>query len=473
MVFNSFSYLLFFVGVVSLYYLTPYRWRWVVILVGSYFFYMSWSPAYGLLLFGTTLLDWLLGLQIAKEKVGSFERKAYLTVGIVLNLGVLFFYKYFDFLSQSIWSLFGVESVPLTLGLLLPIGISFYTFQSIAYMVDVYRNDLPSEKSFFRYATFVSFFPHLVSGPILRPANILPQVHEKKEWNSDNFKMGLFLIAMGLIKKIVIADRLGSFVNQVYLQPESFSGATLLVATYFFAFEIYCDFSGYTDIAIGSALILGYTIPENFRQPYFSLSITEFWRRWHISLSSWLREYLYIPLGGNRKGRWHTYFNLLITMLLGGLWHGAAWTFVIWGLIHGLYLAVERFFSEFCSKQDEPSRFPIVTTLSKAFFTFNLVAFSWIFFRATSIADAIYIVKSIFTNFGTLVNGVLPLTSIVFYFVMIALLLSFEYLQIQKNIVQKILGTPWYIRWAFVYAVIFVLIFFGAETSIQFIYFQF
>lgn len=471
MVFNSFSYLVFFIVTASLYFIIPHKFRWIVILLGSYFFYMSWKPIYGLLLLATTFLDWILAL-IMKRFQEKATKKLILIISILSNLSILFFFKYFDFFSTSLWSIFKFSNEPLILQLILPIGISFYTFQSLAYIIDVYRGELPAEKNFFRYAAFVSFFPHLVSGPILRPANIIPQLHAKKEWNLENWKMGLFLIGTGLIKKIVIADRLGFFVNSIYLHPQSFSGITLLVATYLFAFQIYCDFSGYTDIAIGSARILGYTIPENFRQPYLSLSISEFWKRWHISLSSWLRDYLYIPLGGNRRGKLRTYQNLMTTMLLGGIWHGAAWTFVIWGFLHGLYLATEKFFGNVTIKFTKS--IPLVLTrFFQIFLTFNLVSFAWIFFRAASLRDALYIVKTIATHFGTFQSPLVSTNKIALYIGLVFLLLIFDVFEAKKAFVKKFLELPWYYQWTLGYAVFFVLIFWGVEIGPQFIYFQF
>ena len=473
MVFNSFAYFVFFLTILTVYYATPLRFRWMVILCGSYFFYMSWNPAYGLLLFSTTFMSWVLVRLMVSKPRRTIRKRTIFVTSIVLNLGALFLFKYFDFVSTSFWTLFKYANEPLLIELLLPIGISFYTFQSLAYVIDVYRGDLPPERNFFRYATFISFFPPLVSGPILRPANILPQVHEEKVWNSENLKIGLFYIATGIVKKLIIADRIGVFVDQIYLQPELYSGATLLVATYLFAFQIYCDFSGYTDIAIGSARILGYTIPDNFRQPYLSQSVTEFWRRWHISLSSWFRDYLYIPLGGNRKGEWRTYGNLLITMILAGIWHGAAGTFIIFGALHGLYLVTERLLGRFKITMPIFSRLHVVPIAFRVFLTFNFVALAWIFFRAASIGEALHIVGKIVGDFGVFHSSVIPLSSLALYGVMICGLLVFDYLEMKRAISQKILAMAWPYRWALAYAVIFSLIFFGSESGGQFIYFQF
>lgn len=473
MVFNSFSYLIFFPTVVAIYFLSSHRVRWIVVLASSYFFYMSWKPVYGLLLFTTTFVDWTLAIWMSKfAEIG--KRKWILSVSIFINLSILAFFKYFNFISTSLWQFFNLQGAPLIFHILLPIGISFYTFQSLAYMIDVYRGELAPEKNLGRYAAFVSFFPHLVSGPILRPANIIPQLYEKKEWKNENFKNGLFLIGTGLIKKVVIADSLSFLVERAYDAPIAFSGATYLLATYFFAFQIYCDFSGYTDIAIGSAKILGYNIPDNFRQPYFSASIQEFWRRWHISLSSWFRDYLYIPLGGNRKGATLTYVNLMITMLLAGLWHGAAWTFVFWGFLQGLFLGVSRLTSRtrdgFRALVGAPDSFK---NLWRIFITFNLVSFSWIFFRARSMNDAVAILKAIFAGFMDFSSLIFSSTEIAWALTLIALLVIFDIFETNKSISTRFATLPWYYQAGFVYAVVLILMSFGVRQGPQFIYFQF
>lgn len=469
MVFNSFEYLLFFPAVVLLYFATPHRFRWIIVLVGSYFFYAYWHASYTLLLLFTTFLDWSLALVMDRFSEKK-KRFTVLWLSISANLLVLFFFKYFDFASRVLWDLSGSAGDPFVLNLLLPIGISFYTFQSLAYIIDVYRKDLPPERNFFRYAAFVSFFPHLVSGPILRPSNIIPQLHEKKTLDWQNLRVGLFLIGTGLIKKVVIADSLGTFVENAYGAPESLSGATLLLATYFFAFQIYCDFAGYTDIAIGSARILGYTIPENFRQPYFSESIREFWRRWHISLSSWLRDYLYIPLGGNRKGNGRTYLNLIITMVLGGLWHGAAWTFAAWGLLHGSVMSVERALEPLRIKVRIP-RF--LSRACKILTTFHIVILSWIFFRAESFSDAWLIIKKIATDFGSLERSLLSPSYLTTSLILIAALLVFDLLETKNILSHRIPTLRWHWQVVFIFAVILILTSLGVESGPQFIYFQF
>ena len=473
MVFNSLAYLVFFPIVIAIYFLTPVRFRWFVVLVGSYFFYMSWKPVYGLLLFATTLVDWSLALWMAKYADLS-RRRRILIVSIVMNLAVLFFFKYFNFISISFWSIFGFSGAPLIVRIALPIGISFYTFQSLAYMIDVYRGDLKPERNFGRYAAFVSFFPHLVSGPILRPSNIIPQMHEEKKWDAENVRLGLFLIAAGLIKKVVIADRISFLVERVYNAPGSLSGMTLLIATWLFAFQIYCDFAGYTDIAIGSARILGYRIPDNFHAPYFSQTISEFWRRWHISLSSWLRDYLYIPLGGSRNGDFNTYRNLMITMILGGLWHGAAWTFVLWGCLHGALLVLSRLTlavrNRFWARIAAPA---LLVSAWRILVTFNVVTLTWVFFRAKSIHDALLIIRAIFLHFGSLQLFVFPRGELAFAFYAISALLLFDIVESRKFFSKHIPQLSWGYQVGFVWLVIFMLISFGIRNGPEFLYFQF
>ncbi len=473
MVFNSFQYFIFFPIVVAVYFLTPRKYRWIVVLLGSYYFYLSWKPVYGFLLLATTLLDWTLALWMTRYSDKKM-RKRILVLSIIANLAVLGFFKYFNFLSGSVWDLFGLHGDPVLLKIILPIGISFYTFQSLAYMIDVYRGDLGPERNFFRYAAFVSFFPHLVSGPILRPSSIIPQLREEKAWNPENVRIGLYLIATGLIKKVIIADRLGAFVETAYSAPASLSGGMLALATYCFAFQIYCDFAGYTDIAIGSAKILGYDILDNFRQPYFSKNIQEFWQRWHISLSNWLRDYLYIPLGGNRKGEFATYRNLMITMILGGLWHGASWTFVGWGLLQGILLCCSKLFDPIKIKIREKLKFPSwVFNVWSILITFHLVCFSWIFFRARSLFEARLIVRKILSGPWTIDYSIFSLQDLKLAAILIVCLVIFDIFESKKNILKFVSQLPWYYSLPLAYIAVVLLISLGVESGPQFIYFQF
>ncbi|MEK7180802.1 MAG: MBOAT family O-acyltransferase [Patescibacteria group bacterium] len=439
---------------------------------------MSWKPAYGLLLFAVTFIDWILALWMEKF-VETSKRKMILVAGIVVNLGALIFFKYFDFISVSLWGLFSISTPPLIFNIILPIGISFYIFQSTAYMIDIYRRKLPPEKNLGKYAAFVSFFPHLISGPILIPSSIIPQLHEKKEWKGENIRGGLFLIGVGLIKKVVIADSLSFLVNTAYYSPAGLSGATLLLATYFFAFQLYCDFSGYTDIAIGSAKVLGYQIPDNFRQPYFSKTIAEFWRRWHISLSTWFRDYFYYPLAftiSKYSKKAGVYLGILITFFVVGLWHGAGWTYILMGSLFGFYIVIGTTTQSFRARIASAigfSRFPFLVKLWKIFFTFNLVSFAWIFFRADSIHTAFTITKNIFVNFGRLDYSILSRMDIFFAVFLIVTLVIFDAFESKKSLSKRLASLPWYYQMAFAYVIVLILMVLGVQQGPRFIYFQF
>ncbi len=343
MTFTSPEFVIFFSAFVPLYFATAHRYRWVLLLLASYFFYAYGSGIYVVLILFSTLVDYTSARAMGVT-TNPRRKKLLLAASLTVNLGTLFIFKYFNFFNQSFAALAEVLSVGYPIGalsVLLPVGISFYTFQSMAYTIDVYRGAIEPEKHLGIMATFVAFFPQLVAGPIERAQHMLPQFRRRVQFDTERTVAGLRLILWGAFKKIVIADRLAIYVNTVYNAPERHSGLPLLIATVFFAFQIYSDFSAYTDIAIGSAKILGFDLMENFRQPYFSKSAREFWARWHISLSTWFRDYLYIPLGGNRVPFPRYLLNLMIVFVVSGLWHGASWTFVIWGALHGIYIVVE------------------------------------------------------------------------------------------------------------------------------------
>ena len=317
MLFNSIHFVFFFPIIIMLYFATPYKWRWLLLLVASYYFYMCWKAEYAILIVGSTVIDYFASLQMEKEEEQS-KRKKWLYLSLAVNLGVLFGFKYFNFFSSNVNAFFDsinlFYNVP-TFDVLLPVGISFYTFQSLSYTIDVYNNKIKAEKHFGIFALYVSFFPQLVAGPIERATHLLPQFHQKFDFEYQRVVDGLKMMAWGFFLKLVIADRLAPMVNEVFNFPERAFGMTVLVGTIFFAFQIFCDFAGYSSIAIGAAKIMGYDLMQNFRRPYFSTSIREFWQRWHISLSSWFRDYVYIPLGGNRVVKWRWYYNLFITFL--------------------------------------------------------------------------------------------------------------------------------------------------------------
>lgn len=399
MLFNTLAYAKFFAFVfVASWALARFRLAHILFLLGASFaFYAGWDARFLPLLIGSASIDFFLA-KIIDAETRPRARKAWLVATVVLNLGILGFFKYADFgigTATSIANALGFSINPRLLGLTLPVGISFFTFESMSYVIDVYRKEIPAYRSYPRYLLFVAFFPHMVAGPIVRPRDMLPQLEKRPVPTAEMGGKGLYLVAIGLVKKIVIADYLSTnLVDRVFDRPFEFSSLETLTAVYGFAAQIYCDFSGYTDIAIGSALLLGYTFPDNFDRPYRSLDLREFWRRWHISLSSWLRDYLYISLGGSRSGFWGTCRNLMITMLLGGLWHGASWNFVVWGFLHGAALVVGRVWERW----RPASAKKVLTPLGRAFrlfATFHFVCFAWIFFRAESFAKALSILRQL------------------------------------------------------------------------------
>lgn len=486
MLFNSFVFPIFFLIVWSVYLCLKHKPQNILLLVASYVFYGWWDWRFLGLLLVSTLTDYFIAKSMGKcgeNRQGT--KKTLLLVSLVTNLGILGFFKYFNFFADSFQRVvapLGLQADFVTLNILLPVGISFYTFQTMAYTIDVYRGKENVCKNFFDFALYVSFFPQLVAGPIERSTNLLPQIKNKRVVTRAIIYSACQLILMGYFKKVFIADGVAPIVNECFDTPDKFGGITLLLGAYLFAIQIYGDFAGYTDIARGVSRLFGIELMLNFRQPYLSANITDFWRRWHISLSQWLRDYLYIPLGGNRKGKVRTYINNMITMLLGGLWHGAAVSFVVWGGLHGLYLGVHKWWlgdrKADASIPWENPRSSIVGTmflkdmgawLVKVFCTFNLVCFAWIFFRAAGCMGAIdYISRILHTGRGGMEN-VLPY--VIFYgsCMLIVDLLCYT----QKSEV------PFTDKWnpmlrSFGYACILFLLVFIGENDIQpFIYFQF
>jgi alginate O-acetyltransferase complex protein AlgI len=390
--FNTLAYAVFLALVFTLSWLLAERARarlWVL-LAASYFFYAQWDWRFLGLIFASSTADWLLGNAIGNATEQK-RRKRLLVLTVLMNLGVLGLFKYWDFGVAELSALLrglGVQAPELALRLTLPIGISFFTFESMSYVIDVYRRELPPHPSYLEYLAFVAFFPHLVAGPIVRPRDLLPQLAESPRFDAGLASRALLLIALGLFKKLAIGDYLAlNLVDRVFDAPLQYSALECYTALVAYAVQIYCDFSGYTDIAIGSAALLGVRFPRNFDSPYQAHNVVDFWRRWHISLSTWLRDYLYIPLGGNRHGRARTYLNLLLTMLLGGLWHGANLTFVVWGGLHGLLLAGTRAFQELRGARGAAPKSSFVRVLT-VLLTFHAVCFCWLFFRAKSLNDA-------------------------------------------------------------------------------------
>ena len=405
MIFNSFEFLIFFPIVLLLHFLLPQKIRWIALLLASYYFYISWNPELIYLIAFTTLISYVSALVIQKSRrVGV--RKLWLTLTLVVCLGVLFFYKYFNFLSTSVTEILRRFSLPVndfTLDLILPVGISFYTFQTLSYVIDVYRGSIEAERHFGYYALYVSFFPQLVAGPIERPENLLPQLKLPLRPEAENFREGLKIMICGFFKKLVVADILATYVNSVYNNASEATGLAVVAASCLFAVQIYCDFSGYTDIAIGCARVMGIRLMQNFNMPYMARSIKEFWSRWHISLSSWFRDYVYIPLGGNRCSSARQSFNVFVVFLLSGIWHGANWTFVLWGILHGTYQIVGKVTLPLRKKLCAAlhiNRDSAAFHMWERFVTFILVGIAWIFFRANNLADLGTLLSKLFTDWG-------------------------------------------------------------------------
>lgn len=479
MLFNSLEFAVFFPLIVALYFLISSRWRTPLLLVASCVFYMAFVPAYILILLLTILIDYWAGIYL--ERTEGKSRKWLLIGSIVATCVVLFVFKYFAFFTGSfvgLVNLFGTHLSAPALNILLPIGLSFHTFQSLSYVVEVYHGRQKAERDFTTYATYVMFFPQLVAGPIERPQNLLHQFHEHHWFEYDRVTSGLKRIAWGFFKKLVVADRLALYVNDVYGSPQNHNGLQLTLATVFFAYQIYCDFSGYSDIAIGTARVLGFRLMENFDRPYAAASINEFWRRWHISLSTWFRDYVYLPLGGNRGSRGIVYRNLLITFAISGLWHGAAWTYVIWGMLNGLYLVWERFTKPARERFWALLGLADATVLRRAVgiaSTFVLICLGWVFFRANNLADATYILTHFYQGWDV---GAIRTEQFLLRQMPVAIA-SIIFLELMQWPYRKISFTgliaarPVAVRWA-VYAVFVIgVVMFGVFRTNQFIYFQF
>jgi len=397
MLFNTFTFFAFLAVVLVVQALLPHRPRNLFLLASSWFFYACWDWRFLSLILISTAVDYGCGLALGRENGDAKLRKRLVTLSLVVNLGLLGFFKYAGFFVDSAQRLFesvGFSPDPWHLHIVLPVGISFYTFQTLSYTIDVYRGQLKPLRDPFDFALYVAFFPQLVAGPIERAAHLAPQFTRKAKVSARDWEEGGWLVLWGLFKKCVIADNLAPVVEAVYANPAVATGPEVLIATYAFAFQIYCDFSGYTDIARGVSRWLGYDLRLNFNLPYVAAGLRDFWRRWHISLSSWLRDYLYIPLGGNRGGSWLTARNLMITMLLGGLWHGAAWTFVVWGALHGLYLGIERIGAPWWRKLAVVLPRWLGQSLAMVL-TFHLVCMSWVFFRAGSLGEAMQLLNQL------------------------------------------------------------------------------
>jgi alginate O-acetyltransferase complex protein AlgI len=472
--FNSLNFIAFLILVWGLFHISPYRFRWVLMLLASYAFYMCWNAFYIVLIVASTLIDYCVGHAIAKTDV-PWKRKALLVTSWVANLGLLFVFKYWNFFNTSAADICTAINLPWAvpnLNVLLPVGISFYTFQTLSYTIDIYRGQLRPEPNLGRFALYVSFFPQLVAGPIERAGRLLPQLRDPLPTDDASNVKAVVQILWGLFKKVVIADRLAIYVSAVYGHTGEHNGITCWLATYAFALQIYCDFSGYSDIAIGTARLFGIDLMKNFRSPYFAANLQDFWRRWHISLSTWLRDYLYISLGGSRRGQFRTSVNLLVTMLLGGLWHGASWNFVIWGALHGVALWLLRFTAEYRSYIAKQLKLPaLLTTSVSVLLTFHFVCLTWVFFRAESLAEATLIVTKMATSFGMPFIDGLALANAA---IGIAVLLIVDLYQWDsEDVTGWIKSYPRATAWVTSYLLLIGIVLFGAENGTQFIYFQF
>lgn len=500
MLFNSVDFLIFFPIVVLGYFLIPHRIKHLWLLAASYYFYMSWNPGYALLILISTVTSWGSGLFLSAwgrrpGKKAARAKKWCLAGCVALNLGILFFFKYYAFAAESIekiGSLFRISVQTPAFDVLLPVGISFYTFQALGYVFDVSRGEVPAEKNFLRYALFLSFFPQLVAGPIERSKNLMRQLYEPHTFDFERVKDGLLLMGWGFFQKLVIADRIAVFVNVVYGNFSDYSGAQILLATVLFAFQIYCDFGGYSDIAVGAARVMGFTLTKNFKSPYFAVTVSEFWRNWHISLTTWFRDYVYIPLGGNRCGRWKKYRNLLVTFVVSGLWHGAGWNFVVWGGLNGLYQVAGDLTRPLRSRLRE--RLHIRTEcgsyrLMQGLVTFLFVDFAWLFFRSGGLMVALQMLRhsiacpGFFTLFSPdtllgIYTG--PLSEKDFYVMLasLVLLMLVDSWKKRKVDIKGVLARQniWF-RWLVYYGLLFAVLIFGVYGSgydaSAFIYFQF
>ncbi|HEY4215977.1 MAG TPA: MBOAT family protein [Gemmatimonadaceae bacterium] len=481
MLFNSLEFLLFFPLVTAVYFALPHRGRISWLLIASCYFYSAFIPGYLLILFVLIGVDYTAGLLIEPAK--GRRRRAILIVSLAANLGILCVFKYFNFAGANITALFEFLRLPWVvphLSIILPIGLSFHTFQSMAYTIEVYRGKVPAERDLRTYALYVLFYPQMIAGPIERPQHLLAEFHTPRTFDWARVIDGLTLMLWGLWKKIVVADRLALYVNAVYDQPRAHGGTSLLIATYFFAWQIYCDFSGYSDVARGAARVMGYELMLNFDRPYAARSVSEFWHRWHISLSTWFRDYLYIPLGGSRVRMSRRVANLLIVFVVSGLWHGANWTFVAWGALHGLYIVADTL----SAKRQHPIRTamakfasPRVLAIIQTVVTFHLVVIAWVFFRAASISDAFYVLRHLL-DFGHPSSAEIPAAVTGPYFALsVVLIVVMELAQYwvrgDEGLSRLVRGRP-FVLTMYGYAIALSLLAFGMfSRPSQFIYFQF
>jgi alginate O-acetyltransferase complex protein AlgI len=483
MLFNSIEFVIFFIVTTALFFALSHKYRWILLLIASCFFYMYYSPAFILILFFIIGVDFYAG--ILMERLTDSRRKVVFVSAILTHVLLLGFFKYFNFTIGNVNYLFN-QSFPF-LEIALPIGLSFHTFQAMSYLIEVYQGNQKPERHLGIYSLYILFYPQIVAGPIERPQNLLHQFYRRSTFNYDNVVVGLRLMLWGLIKKIVIADRLTLFSDPVFTHYQDYPSITILLGIIFFSFQIFCDFSGYSDIARGTAKVMGYELMINFNYPYHSRTISEFWNRWHISLSTWFKDYIYKPLGGNRVNKARAFFNILIVFFLSGLWHGAASTFVVWGVLNGCYLitaAITKSFRERLTSAIRLTSFPKLNRATDIFFVFVLISFSWIFFRASSVEHALAIVQRLgalptdvvqLLQSGTIDMLNLPggLQRTTLCLLLIAFLEISREIDARFNVNEHFRRLPTFVRWSTYFAGTFMIIFLGSFHNNSFIYFQF
>lgn len=495
MTFVSGEFFLFFPIIVIIYFAIPHKFRWIWLLIGSYYFYMCWNPKYIILIGTTTIITYITGLliessgNIKDEKKSLNIKRLLVFLSVTSNLGILFLFKYYSFFTNSLIRLFSYFHIALNVPSfdhMIPVGISFYTFQALSYTIDVYRKDVKAEKNFGKYALYISFFPQLLAGPIAKAKNSLYKFEEKHYFDYERVKDGLLLMLWGYFQKTMVADKIAQLVNTVYDAPEKYKGFEIVIATVFYAFQIYCDFSSYSNIATGAAEVMGFSLPRNFERPYFSKSIKEFWRRWHMSLTSWFKDYLYFPLGGSRCSKARNYFNVAVVFLTSGLWHGSNFTFAAWGLLHGIYYILESILKPVKKKLTQAFNintdaygYKVVQVLT----TFVLVDFAWLFFRANSFRNALLLIKNmisfnpeIFIDGSLFKLGLRPLDFLAAMIGIIIVIIA-DLLQRRVNIRNELSKRNMAFRWlVYMMSVLCILIFgtYGdGNTSQQFIYLKF
>jgi len=472
MLFNSGHFLIFFPIVVIIYFLLPLKARKLFLLAASWYFYAAWKPEFLLLLIFTSLVDFLAAIKIenCKEK----NRKIWLFVSLFMNLAVLFGFKYLNFFDRTLYRIFSdyrlFSEIPLQ-AIVLPMGISFYTFQTMSYTIDVYKKRLKAERDFFKFSLFISFFPHLVAGPIVRAPILLPQFDKKYTFDYKRITDGMKLMFWGFFQKVVIADNMSRFVKEVFSNPGTYHGFDVILVTVFFAIQIFCDFSGYSDIARGAAKIMGYNLTINFLRPYFAKSFSDFWQRWHITLSTWYRDYLYIELGGNRTTTMRWIFNILITFLLSGLWHGASLNFVIWGILHGIFYVTESLMRKKFGSLSKMVEHNIIIRTIRSLFMFSLICFAWIFFRSQSVQIAFTLIENSLHIFPIVLS--FDHKAIFVNCLLIAFLFVIQVMERKKDIVEIISGKSLYFRWSVYFTMIALFLILGNFKTQEFIYFQF